>query len=140
MKVPLKNEIPADVLQPDDEHYLQGKENWMMRMYFYLQNGLSLLNDFHNIFLAMITLDLTFGIKNIFVLTGIAIPALVIFVFLGYYNVHKFSKITEWLRLRFGSHFGIKSFNFTQGQYDLLVEIRDLLKEQKKEKEKDIAG
>lgn len=130
-----KDGIPTEVLQADDHEYLHGKENWSMRMYFYLQNGLSLLNDFHNILLAMITLNLTFGIKNIFILIGLAVPIVIAFVFIGYYNVHKFSKMREWLNMRFGTHYGIKSFNFTQANYEALTEIRDLLRELKAEKD-----
>lgn len=131
MPDPAKNEIPATLLMPDDDKYLHGKENWGMRMYYYLQNGLGMLNDFHNIFLALITLALTFHVRNIPLISGITIISLVGFVFIGYYNVHRFSKLRDWLSMRFGTHYGIQSFNFTQGQYELLTEIRDLLKEQR---------
>lgn len=129
-KEPVKDSIPSHLLQPDDAKYLKGKENWLIRMYYYLRNGLSMLNDFHNVFLGMITLAITFKITSITFMLAIAIPGTLIFIILGYYNVHRISKMNEWLSMRFSTHYSIKSFNFTQGQYELLTEIRDLLKKQ----------
>lgn len=125
---PVKNAIPPEQLRPDDDKYLKGRQNWMIRMYFYLRQGMNMLNDFHNVFLGMITLALTFKVTSLLIITGITLPSLVLLIFVGYYNVHKFSKMSEWLSMRFGTHYSIKAFNFSQGTYEMLVEIRDSLK------------
>jgi hypothetical protein len=128
MNIELRDSKISQELQADDPQYLKGKENWAMRMYYYLRQGLGVLNDFHNIFLALITFALVFKVTSIPILVSITVVTTVLMVFIGYYAVHHYNKFSEWLNMRFGTHFGIKQFNYTQGTYELLAEIRDLLK------------
>lgn len=112
----------------DDEKYLNGTENWFIRAYFYCSNGLTILNEFRNLFLAIFAVYIALKITNYWLIGGMFIVSLVVLTIMGYYVVHKVSKVREWLGTRFGSHFGMKTFNYAEENNKLLIEIRDLLK------------
>lgn len=112
----------------DEKKYLEGFVNRLIRYYFYLMRGLDVLNSFRNLFLGIFALYIALKLDNVaYGIIMFAVSCIVLTV-CGYYNVHKLSKINEWLGLRFSSHFGIKSFNYAQENNELLKEIRDLLK------------
>ncbi len=113
----------------DDAKYLKGKENWLIRAYFYCSNGLGILNEFRNLFLGILGLYIALKWDNIWIAIGLFVVSIVLLTLMGYYTVHKISKVREWLGMRFGTHFGMKSFNYQEASYELLVEIRDLLKD-----------
>lgn len=112
----------------DDPKYLEGKENWFIRAYFYCSNGLVVLNEFRNLFLGILGLYIALKWDNWTYGVILFIGCVIILTLVGYYKVHKVSKITEWLGIRFGSHFGKRSFDYQEASYELLVEIRNLLK------------
>lgn len=116
----------------DDSTYLKGKENWLIRAYFYCSNGLMVLNEFRNLFLGILGLYIALKWENYFLAVCLFLACVIILTFVGYYRVHKVGKMIEWLSVRFSSHFGQKSYNYQKESYELLVEIRNLLKENNK--------
>lgn len=118
-----------DNLLKNDPKYLEGKENWFIRMYFYCSNGLGILNEFRNLFLAIIAVYIALKLDNVSYAILFFIACVIILTITGYYVVHRVSKVRDWLGTRFGSHFGLKTFNYTEANYELLKEIRDLLKQ-----------
>ena len=123
----MNNEMENKDPQQDDEKYMPGFMNRSIRYYFYLSNGLTILNEFRNLFLGIVAIYIALKLTNILWMIVMVIPALVILTVMGYYTVHRVSKIREWLSMRFSTHFGIRSFNYQQGTYELMKEIRDLL-------------
>lgn len=113
----------------DDEKYLTGKENWLIRAYFYCSNGLGILNEFRNLFLGILGLYIALKWDNVWLAVVLFFVSICILTVVGYYAVHKVGKVREWLSMRFSTHFGMKSFNYQEASYELLVEIRDLLKQ-----------
>lgn len=111
----------------DDAKYLTGTENWFIRAYFYCSNGLGILNEFRNLFLGIFAIYIALKWDNIMLAVGLFLISMVILTFMGYYTVHKVSKVREWLGMRFSTHFGIKSYNYTEDSNKLLKEIKDLL-------------
>lgn len=116
----------------EDKKFLYGRQNWFIRMYFYLENGLNILNEFRNWFLALaalyIALKLDPNLHGLIVITSVAIPSIALLIIAGKYNVHVLSKMKEWLSVRFSSHYSLRNFNYQEQQAELLKEIRDLLK------------
>lgn len=112
----------------DDPKYLEGIENWFIRAYYYCSNGLTILNEFRNLFLGILGLYIALKWDNILGAVLLFMVCVIILTIVGYYTVHKVSKVREFLGMRFGSHFGKKSFDYQEASYELLVEIRDLLK------------
>lgn len=115
----------------DDNKYLSGKENWLIRAYFYCSNGLIILNEFRNLFLGIIAIYLTLKITNIYAIGAIILLALIILTLVGFYRVHTMAKKMEYLTTRFSTHFGFKQFNYTEETYKILVEIKKVLEEKK---------
>ena len=116
----------------DDKKYLTGFQNVIIRAYFYCSNGLGILNEFRNLFLGIFAIYIALKLESIWWMIGMFIPCVAILIVAGYYVTHKVSKVREWLGMRFGTHFGIKTFNYNEGSYELLKEIRDLLLKQQK--------
>lgn len=124
----IKDGIPSQDLMVDDSKYLDGRHNKLIRYYYYLERGLDILNIFRNLGLGIFAAYFALKLDNYLLLLAMGVVSAVILTIVGYYNVHTLSKMKEWLGMRFSTHYGIRSFNFSQGQYELLVEIRDLLK------------
>lgn len=120
--------IPEEVLNEEDQKYLLGMHNRAIRFYFYLQNGLDILNLFRNLFLGFIALYVALKLTNVLWVGAMLPPAIIILIVVGWYNVHVLSKMGEWLRIRFSTHYGLKSYNYQSTSTELLTEIRDLLK------------
>ncbi len=116
-----------DNLFKDDSKYLQGKENWLIRAYFYCSNGLLILNEFRNLFLGIVAIYITLKITNLYLIGAIIIISLVILTLLGYFRIHRMAKRMEYLSTRFGTSFGLRSFNYTAETYNEMVKVRELL-------------
>lgn len=117
-----------DTLFKDDKKYLEGAQNWLIRYYYYLSNGLVELNGFRNLFLGILTIYITFKLQSYWWAVGIFAVSIFILTIVGYFTIHKVSKVRDWLSVRFSSYFGMKSINYVEENYKLMVEIRDLLK------------
>ncbi len=117
-------------ISADDHIYLYGKTNFLYRCYFYTMSGLHVVNEFRNVFLGIFAIYITLKLTNPIWIPVMAFPSIFILIFLGRFQVHKLSKMGEWLSMRFATHYGIKNYGFSQQQVELLEEIRDLLKKQ----------
>lgn len=122
--------IPKEELTSEDEKYLTGKHNKAIRIYFYLERGLEILNAFRNLFLGILAIYIALKLTNVLWMIAMFIPCIIILVGVGWYNVHKLSKLKEWLGMRFSTHYGIRSFNYQQRQCELLEEIKEKLNQQ----------
>ncbi len=111
-----------------DEKYMHGLQNRFIRYYYYLDAGLNILNQFRNLGLGIIALYIALHLTNPLLLIVMFVPSVVALTFMGYYQTHTVSKVREWVGMRFSTHYAIRQFNYQQGQYDLLAEIKELLK------------
>ena len=114
--------------QVEDARYLTGAVNRLIRYYFYLNKGLDVVNQFRNLILGIVGVYIALELKNWGWLAGmfsISIPVLIV---VGYYSVHRISKVSDWLGTRFGSHYSIRSFDYQRAQYELLKEINSKIK------------
>lgn len=102
------------------------KEN-LIRLYFYLNNGVGILNNFRNLFLGVFALYFTLKLTSPLLLVIMFIIAIPVLVVCGYYNVHHIAKLSEQLSTKFGTHYGIKQFELIEEQVKLLKEIKKLL-------------
>lgn len=115
--------------QEFDHIYFPGLENRLTRYYYYLNQGLTILNNFRNLFLGIIGVYIALKLDNWALLIAMFIPSAILLTVVGYFATHRVNKIMEWLSLRFGTHYGIQQFNYAQGTYETLQEIRDELHE-----------
>lgn len=118
----------GDDIFKDDPQYLSGNHNRMIRYYYYLERGLEILNNFRNLFLGILGLYIALKLDAWWLMPVFFGVAVLVLTAIGYYNVHKITKIREFLNIRFGTHFGLKTFDYNKAQAELLAEIRDMLR------------
>ena len=106
-----------------DLEYLTGRKNKLIRYYFYLQNGLAIVNEFRNLILGIFAGYFALKLDNPLILVFMFVGAIIILIPTGYYRVHHISKVSEWLNTKFGSHYAIKNFDYVKAQYELLKNI-----------------
>ncbi len=117
-----------DVTQEERDLYLQGHGNRLIRYYYYLEQGLNILNEFRNLFLGIIALYIALHLTNFLWMALMFIPSIVALTIVGYFAVHRVAKVKEWVSLRFSTHYGIRSFDYQKGIYEKLDEIALLLR------------
>lgn len=125
-----KDRLTDDIIEDPSQYdsvFFPGMENRFIRYYFYLNQGLSILNQFRNLFLGIFALYFTFHLTNPWLLAAMLIPGVLLLTMIGYYNIHRMNKVQEWLGMRFSTHYAIRQFNYNQGQYELLKSIKELL-------------
>lgn len=93
------------------------------RVYFYLNSGVSIINDFRNMGLGIFALYFALKLENPLWLVVMTLVSLPILTLMGYYNIHFISKVREQLSIRHGTHYGIKQFDYIKRQTELLEEI-----------------
>jgi hypothetical protein len=111
----------------EEKEYLKGIKNNSIRGYFYLSNGLAILNEFRNLFLVIFAAYFTLKITNPLWIGGMTIIGIVGLTIAGYIVVHHVSKVKEWLSVKYGTHYGIKNYDYVKRQVELLEEIKVLL-------------
>lgn len=114
------------------EPYMNGAHNLFVRTYFYINSGLNILNSFRNLFLGIFAGYIALKLENPIWMVVVFLVALVVLTLVGWYQTHKMQKIFEWIGLRFSSYYGIKQFNYSEGTYNLLVDIKKLLEDRGK--------
>lgn len=110
-------------LQGKEDDYMKGKENWFIRMWFYCRNGAVLTKDFQVLGLIVLGLYAVLKLTNPLWLILMIIVIMPTFTLIGHYQVHKISKVSEWLSIRFATHFAIKQYNLNEEQVKLLKKI-----------------
>ncbi len=133
---------PRDPMQDAGEYdnkYMHGAENRAIRYYYYLNSGLGILNQFRNLGLGIFALYFTLHLTNPLIIVAMLVPSIVGLTVLGYYNVHTINKVTEWIGMRFASHYAIRQFNYNAGQYELLKDIKEGLKSEREDAPASIA-
>lgn len=111
----------------DEKKYLAGFPNRLIRYWYYLENGLGILNEFRNLFLGIVALYIALKLTNLFLMVAMFIPCCIVLTVVGYVAVHRIAKVKEWINLRFSSHFGIRSFDYQRANYQLLKKISEKL-------------
>lgn len=119
----------------NEAEYLKGKKNWAIRMYFYLSNGLGIVNEFRNLLLGIFGVYLTLKLDNPWIMVGIFVVSVLILIPVGWFIIHRVSKVREWLNTKYGSHYAIKNFDYTKGTYEEMARIRELLEKLTNEKD-----
>ncbi len=99
------------------------KENILIRLYFYLNSGVTILNNFRNLFLGIFALYFALKLTSPLLLVAMFAISIPILIVVGYYNVHKILKVSEQLSVKHGTHYGLKQFELIEKQTSLLEKI-----------------
>lgn len=100
----------------------------VIRIYFYIQKGVSIVNEFKN--LLMLIFGVYFALKLsswwwLVLMFGGSMPILFL---MGWVMVHRMSKVMEWLSIKHGTHYAIKQFAMQEEMLKQLKEINAKLK------------
>lgn len=110
-----------------DAQNFPGWHNRLIRYYFYINQGLTVLNNFRNLFLVIFAAYFALKLDNLWLLVGMFVPSILGLGIIGYYATHHANRVVEWLGIRFGSTYSIKQFELQQGIHDALQVIKDKL-------------
>jgi hypothetical protein len=108
--------------------YDKGVLNHTVRAWFYLKNGLNLINEFKYLFAGIFALYYTFKLDDyrlMVLLFAISVPIL---TYVGWFYTHKMAKALEWTGMVFSSYFGRYQVDLNEKQAELLGEILSELK------------
>ena len=112
--------------------YDKGFFNHSIRAWFYLQRGLSLMNEFKYLVAGILALYYTLKLDSFWYLIGIFVVAIPILVIVGYFHTHKMARALDWTSIIFSSYFSRYNIDIAEKNIELLQEIRDLLKRETK--------
>lgn len=108
--------------------YLGGRLNRLVRIYFYLQRGLTLVNEFKYLIAGIFAAYYLTGVDSYFWLVGMFIFSILVLILVGHVWVHYAMKPMEWFGVEFGTYFSRYTIDIQEKQIALLVEIKELLK------------
>ena len=106
-----------------DPKFWNGRKNKSIRYYFYMQQGLLLLNEFRYLIMAVFAVYLTFKLENPLFLPLMFLVALPVLVFLGYLSVHHIAKVIEYLNIQYSTHWSRYGIDLQEKRNKSLEEI-----------------
>lgn len=98
-------------------------KEFLIKLYFYLDSGNSIVNNFKNIIIGIFALYIMFKVTSPAILILMFILVVPILITLGYINIHLISKVRERLSTQYGTHYAIRQFELIEEQVNLLKEI-----------------
>ena len=107
----------------EEHQYTKGIKSLMIRCYFYIEQGLNVLNMFRNLFLGIFGLYITLKFTNYMYMVAMVFGSLPILAIVGYYSVHKINKTKEWLNIKFSTHYAMKTFDYNKDTAESLKKI-----------------
>ena len=99
----------------------------LIKTYFYVHSGQSVVDSFRYLIIGVFALYVTLKLVNPVFLVLMFIFSIPILFVIGWFNVHKISKVSERLSIEHGTHYGMKQFELIEKQTKLLEEIKDKL-------------
>ncbi len=122
---------PYDELNSKEvkEQYFNGIKNQLIRIYFYLQEGLSLVNNFKYLGAGILAVFYLFKMEGYGKMILMAVATFPFLIIIGYLWTHKARKAIEYLNLKFTTHFGQYSLRMQEKQLKTLEELNENIKQ-----------
>lgn len=111
----------------DKGKYWYGGKNKAIRYYFYVQQGLALLNEFRYLIMSVLAIYALLKLDNPWLMPLMFFLALPILAIVGYISVHHVQKVMEWLNIEYTTHFNRYNITLQEKQKVLLVQLRTVL-------------
>jgi len=119
------------MINSDKETYIDGRKNFFIRLYYYLNQGLSLVNDFKYLVAFIFAVYYTLKLANpmwLVIIFGVCMPLL---IFIGWVRVWHVSKVMDWLNIELSTYWNRYTYTLNEKQIALLEEIVKELKKKK---------
>lgn len=117
------------------EQYYNGIKNQLIRIYYYLQQGLDLLNEFKYLGAGILAIYYLLNLEGYTWMVGMAVISIPILIIAGYFWTHKARKTVEYFSIKYTSHFQQYNIKIQERQLFLLEKlnknIEDLAKKSK---------
>lgn len=85
--------------------YDTGLLNSGVKAWFYLQRGLSVVNEFKYLVAGVLAIYYTFKLDSFWLLLAILLISLPVLTVAGWFHTHKMAKALEWNNMVFSSYF-----------------------------------
>ena len=112
-----------ELTKDNRKKYWDGPKNRIVRYYFYVQNGLALLNEFRYLLMAIFALYYALKIDNIAIVPAMFVVALPVLIFLGWMSIHHMEKTMEYLRVQYATHFSRYNIELQERQTKAIEEM-----------------
>ena len=111
----------------NDKKLWEGKKNKAVRMYFYSQRGLALLNEFRYLVMIIFGVYLAAKMTNPVWLAVMFFACLPVLIIVGWMQVHHMAPVINWLDVTHGSYWSKKSMEWQERQVKATETIRDII-------------
>lgn len=117
-----------DIRNEYTKTYDKGFLNHGVRAWFYLQKGLTLMNEFKYLVAGILALYYTLQLDSYVILLAIFIVSIPVLTFIGWFHTHKMAKSMEWTAMMFSSYFARYNVDLSEKTVKLLDDILQELK------------
>jgi hypothetical protein len=107
--------------------YWEGKENLLIRVWVYAQRGLGIINEFKYLVAGIMAGYVILRFTNPWWMLVIGLVSLPFIILLGRWQLHKVSRVSEWVGVQYGSVLGYNNYNLSIRTVELLEDINKKL-------------
>lgn len=107
--------------------YWKGTQNRIIRYYFYVNRGLSLLNEARYLVMAVLAIYAILKLDHWIYIPLMFFGALPVLGVLGYISVHFMAKVMDFLTVRFGTHYQKYSVDLQEKTLEALNKLNERL-------------
>lgn len=113
--------------------YWDGGKNKTIRYWFYVKQGISVLNEVRNLFFIILGSCFTFKeqfpiLKNLWFVSGILLVSFFVLGIVGFIFTHHVNKVVDWLNIQYATHWSRYTYDLMEKQITLLDSINKRLK------------
>lgn len=115
-------------MQFNEKQYSDGKVNKLIRIYYYLKEGLSVLNDWKYLVAGILAFYYALNLTDYRYMVMMFIVAIPILILLGYVWVRWVRKTMEWFSVKYTTHYAKYGYDLQERRNDLLEQILNKIK------------
>lgn len=119
----IRKVIMENMKDSERERYWDGHGNRVIRYYFYVNRGLTLLNEARYLILAVFALYAILKLDNPLYMVVMFLISLPLLGVLGWLFTHRMAKVMDFLNVKFSTHYSKYSIELQEKQNDLIKEV-----------------
>ena len=117
-----------DIRNEYTRKYDKGLLNHGVRGWFYLQRGLTLMNEFKYLVAGILAFYYTLKLDSVWILVSIFAISIPILTLVGYFHTHKMAKALEWTAMMFSSYFARYNVDLAEKNTESTMRIEQEIK------------
>ncbi len=111
----------------NEQRYWQGRKNFIARGWYYILQGLDLINSFKYLGAFILGIYAILKLTNPWVMVVIFLISLPLLLIAGYLKAWHVNKVVDWLTVELGTHWGRHGYNLQEKTLEQLIEINNKL-------------